>query len=141
MLTYALARSRETLTLHSLAEAEAMAFTRNLQTEIDKQLRDFRRFKWNALAGRYNGDQMKMALIEFQKNTPYFYEVGEANAKGELQWAWPEKNSQIPRDLSQHEEWKAALKQTKDNGRDITAVWLDKLNNAQFLAMVMPLSL
>src|SRR5438045_8406877 len=45
VLAYALVRSRETLTLHLLAEADAIAFTKHFQCEVDDTLRVLRRAK------------------------------------------------------------------------------------------------
>src|SRR5436305_145101 len=66
ILAYALARSRETLTLHSLAEADAIALTQHFQNEIDEQLRVFRRLKWNYISER-DPEQLKRDAIKVQK--------------------------------------------------------------------------
>jgi two-component sensor histidine kinase len=141
-LTYELARSREELTLHSLAEADAIAFTRRFQTEIDDQLRAFRRIKWTAVSGRFrNMEELKAAAIEFQQKNRFCLEVGQAEASGRVTWVWPgEAGSMIPQDLNKHEEWAIAFKASRTNARDIAAMWLNKSTNPQFLALVMPLS-
>jgi two-component sensor histidine kinase len=141
-LTYALARSREALKLHALAETDAISFTRRFQDEIDNQLRGMRRMKWNWLAGRYKeAGTLKAAAIEFQKKSPFFVEIGEADAKGHVQWVWPETGSHIPAELTKHDEWGTALKAARSNARDISAMWIDKKTNPQYLALVMPLAL
>src|SRR5438132_12186350 len=72
LLTYALTRSREVLTLHSLAESDAIAFTNRFQTEIDEHLRAFRRMKWNYIGGRYKKpEELRAASIEFQQTNPF----------------------------------------------------------------------
>src|SRR4051812_32163884 len=140
ILGYALVRSRQTLTLHTLAEADAIAFTKHFQSEIEDQLRVFRRLKWNYIAGRYKNDELRKAAIEMQKANPFFLEIGEANAAGHVDWVWPGNDSMIPTELRDHEEWWAAVKPNQPNPRDITAVWLDKQSNPRFMALVMPLS-
>src|SRR5258705_3708000 len=66
-LIYALVRSREALTLHLLAEADAIAFTKRLQSDVDNQLRAFRRLKWNYIAGRYRKPcELEAASLEVQ---------------------------------------------------------------------------
>ncbi|HEV8604927.1 MAG TPA: GAF domain-containing protein [Tepidisphaeraceae bacterium] len=142
LLTYALARSREALTLHSLAEADAINFTKRFQSEIDEQLRGIRRMKWNWIGGRYkNPGTLKAAAVEFQQKNPFCLEIGEADANGHVLWVWPEAGSRIPSDLTKHEEWEIALKAVKSNARDISAMWIDKKTNPQYLALVMPLGL
>jgi len=90
ILAYALARSRGTLTLHSLAEADAIAFTKHFQSEVDDELRAFRRLKWNYIAGRYKKPgELKAAALELQKSNPFFLEVGEADAAGHVMWTSP----------------------------------------------------
>jgi len=142
VLAYALARSRETLTLHSLAEADAIALTQHFQNEIDEQLRVFRRLKWNYISGGYkNAAALQRDAIAMQKANPLFLEIGEADGDGRVLWVWPEeKESQIPCDLLSNAEWWAAVKPEKKNSRDISAVWLDKKTNPKNMALVMPLS-
>src|SRR5258706_4767669 len=141
VLAYALARSRETLTLHSLAEADAIALTQHFQNEIDEQLRVFRRLKWNYIAGGYkNLQDLRHDVIEVQQTNPGFLEVGEADADWPVLWGWPANNSEIPSDLMSNPEWWAAVKPEKKNPRDITAVWLEKKTNPKCMALVMPLS-
>jgi len=141
VLAYALARSRETITLHSLAEADAIALTQHFQNEVDEQLRVFRRLKWNYIAGRYKDTEaLQRDAIAMQKGNPVFLEVGYADAEGRVKWVWPPANSQIPSNLTSHPEWTAAMKPERKNPRDITAVWLDKKTNPKLMALVMPLS-
>ena len=139
-LIYALVRSREALTLHMLAEADAIAFTKHFQSEVDDQLRPFRRLKWNYISGRYRKPgELQKAALEMQQANPFFLEIGEADANGHVVWASPKPGSMIPGELSSHEEWWAAVKPALPNSRDITAVWLDKKNHPTHLALVMPL--
>src|SRR6266850_2121044 len=142
LLIHALARSRETLTLHSLAEADAIAFTKKFQSEIDDQLRAFRRLKWNYISGQYNKKpgELKAAALEVQKKNPFFVEVGEADADGHVLWVSSREDSLIPAELRSSQEWWAAVKPEHTNPRDITAVWLDKKSNPKNMALVMPLS-
>src|SRR2546423_10757952 len=136
VLAYALARSRETLTLHSLAEADAIALTQHFQNEIDEQLRVFRRLKWNYIAGRYkNSEDLRHDVIEVQQTNPVFLEVGEADSDGHVLWVWPTNNSQIPSDLMSNQEGWAAVKPEKKNARDITAVWLGEKRNPKSMAL------
>jgi two-component sensor histidine kinase len=140
LLAHALVRSREALTLHTLAEADAIAFTKHFQSEIDEQLRVFRRLKWNYIAGRYRKPgELKAAALEMQQANPFFMEVGEADAGGRVEWSSLAEGALIPRELKSHEEWWAAVKPAAPNPRDITAVWLDKNSNPKYLALVMPL--
>ncbi len=142
LLTHALARSRETLTLHSLAEADAIGFTKKFQSEIDEQLRVLRRLKWNYIGGRYKKrEDLKAAALEIQRTNPFFLEIGEADADGHVLWVSSSERSLIPSNLKLHPEWWAAVKPEQANPRDITAVWLDKRNNPKYMALVMPLSL
>src|ERR1041385_8535662 len=104
ILAYALARSRETLTIHSLAEADAIALTQHFQNEIDEQLRVFRRLKWNYIAGNSKPEDLKADAIKMQQTNPVFLEVGEADADGHVLWVWPTLDSQIPSDLMSHKE-------------------------------------
>ncbi len=111
ILTYALARSREMLTLHSLAEADAISFTKRLQSEIDEQLRVLRRVKWNYLSGRYkNPQELQKAIIDYQQKNPICLEIGQADSEGHVDWVCSRDDPQIPVELSTHEEWEAALK-------------------------------
>src|SRR5881394_3056115 len=102
ILAYALARSRETLTLHSLAEADAIAFTQHFQNEVDEQLRVFRRLKWNYVAAGRNKDpeelkKLQRDAIAMQRNNPVFLEVGFADPDGHVRWVWPnDDESEIP---------------------------------------------
>ncbi|HEV8291343.1 MAG TPA: GAF domain-containing protein, partial [Tepidisphaeraceae bacterium] len=141
LLIHALARSREALTLHSLAEADAIAFTKKFQSEIDEQLRVFRRLKWNYISGQYRKPgELKAAALEVQKKNPFFLEVGEADADGHVLWVSSTEDSLIPAELNSSQEWWAAVKPEHANPRDITAVWLEKKSNPKNMALVMPLS-
>src|SRR6266850_4483649 len=141
LLIHALARSRETLTLHSLAESDAIAFTKRFQADIDEQLRVFRRLKWNYIGGQYKKPgELKAAVLEVQKKNPFFLEVGEADGSGHVLWVSATEDSLIPAELKSSREWWAAVKPEQTNSRDITAVWLDK-SNPKNMALVMPLNL
>src|SRR5438045_7709193 len=103
ILAYALARSRETLTLHSLAEADAIAFTQHFQNEIDEQLRVFRRLKWNYIAGRYKKtEDLRHEVLAVQQTNPVFLEAGQAAPAGHVLSMWPNHHTEI-------QGWYAAL--------------------------------
>src|SRR5688572_33406245 len=87
-LTYALARSREALTVRSIAEADAIALTKKLQEKIDDELRGFRRLKWKKMYGEINSPkEFETAALEVLEKHPYVVEIGLVNPLGEQQWS------------------------------------------------------
>ncbi len=138
-LTYALARSREALTVRSVAEADAIAFSKKLQEKIDEELRGFRKLKWNKMLGEIQSrEEFLTAAREALEKHPYILEIGCVDPTGERQWAVG-KEELIPKELDEHLPWYKVQRDNK-RGRDIAAVWLPEEPGKQMMALYMPLS-